>query len=266
MNKNFKAGVVSVTFRQYAYKNFIKYTKLTDLSCIEWGSDIHVPYDNLEKAQAVADEMSENNLETVSYGSYYRLSIGQAGLAEPVDVFPMILKTAEALKAPSIRVWGGILKSSELDGTKRRAIIDDAIRIAAIAKAADKDIALEYHGNTITDTAESALDFINAVRDGGGENIYLYWQPNQHTTFEENKIDLVKICPYLSNIHVFSWEGDERFPLKKHKDRWSEYIGIIEEQTDGKSNEKHSFMLEFVKDHTVEQFVEDAETLLELLK
>ena len=259
MNKNFKAGVVSVTFRQYAYENFIKYTKLTDLSCIEWGSDIHIPYNDNEKANNVADKMQENNLNTVSYGSYYRLGTGRQ------DIFPMILRTAEIIKAPSIRVWGGESPSSKLDKSARDAIINDALETAALAKSLNKNISLEYHRNTITDNPESAVDFIKAIRDGGGGNIYLYWQPNQYITFEENKSELEKICPYLTNIHVFAWKDAERFPLEHHKDIWKEYINIIAEQTHDIDNGEHNFLLEFVKGDSIEQFVEDAKTLIELL-
>ena len=267
MNKDFKAGIVSVTFRQYAYENFIKYTKLTDLSCVERGSDIHVPYNDIEKALKVSKKMQENNLETVSYASYYRLGISQqrALLINAADTFTMILQIAGLIEAPSIRVWGGELSSARLDANAKKAIIDDTIRIAALAKASDKDISLEYHSNTITDNAESAVDFIKAVRDGGGSNVYLYWQPNQNITFEKNKAELKKICPYLTNIHVFAWQGNERFPLEHHRDIWREYIDIIAEHNHGGGNAKHNFLLEFVKDDSVEQCIEDAKTLIELL-
>ena len=264
MNENFKAGVVSVTFRQYAYENLIKYTKLTELSCIEWGSDIHVPYDDNEKAYKTAEKMRDNSLETASYGSYYRLGVPQKWLTESADIFPMILQTAKIIDASNVRVWGGELSSASLDADARKIIVDDALRVSMLAKSANKAVSIEYHGNTITDNADSAINFIKAVRDGGGDNVYLYWQPNQHITFEENKTELKKICPYLSNIHVFAWEGSERFPLGYHRDRWSEYINIIE-QTHDSGNNRHNFLLEFVKGDKVDQLVEDAEILIELL-
>ena len=274
MNENFKAGVVSVTFRQYAYENLIKYTKLTELSCIEWGSDIHVPYDDNKKAYKTAEKMRENSIKTASYGSYYRLGVPQKWLTESetaaitgdrVDIFPMILQTAKLIEASNVRVWGGELSSASLDADARKVIVDDALRVSMLAKSANKSVSVEYHGNTITDNADSAINFIDAVRDGGGDNVYLYWQPNQHITFEENKSELKKICPYLSNIHVFAWEGSERFPLGHHRNRWGEYINIIAEQTHDSGNNKHNFLLEFVKGDNVNQFVEDAEILIELL-
>ena len=260
MSGNFRAGVVSVTFRQYAYKNFIKHTKLTDLSCIEWGSDIHVPYNNFKKAAAVNGEMAANNLITASYGSYYRL--GQP--CEP-GLFSMILKTAKIIAAPMIRVWGGVRSGGDLTVSERNAIIADTLNIAGSAKKENMKISLEYHRSTITDTADSALDFIKEVRKRGGENVYLYWQANQYAGFSENKSTLMKICPYLSNIHVFAWEKDARMPLAEHKNIWKEYINIIKDNADT-INIRHNFMLEFVKNDIVEQFVEDSKILIELLE
>lgn len=264
MYERFKAGIVSVTFRQYAYENFIKYTKLTDLSCIEWGSDIHIPYNDNVKARNVADKMRETYLETVSYGSYYRLGLEQQkGVTNLTNehIFSMILQTAEIINAPSIRVWGGALPSAELSESERKAIVEDTLRVAVAAKIKNKLISVEYHGNTITDNLESALNFIKAVRDNGGDNVYLYWQPNQYMTFEENKSELKQICPYLSNIHVFAWKDGERFPLEVQKDIWKEYVEIVAEQTD----DNHNFLLEFVKGDKVEQLVEDAKILIEVL-
>jgi len=256
MDKIYRAGIVSVTFRQFGYKNLIKYVKQTDLSCIEWGSDIHVPYNEPEKTAAVAEEMRANNLTAASYGSYYRL-----GQPHDSELFFMILNTAKNLSAPMLRVWGGITGSKNLDIRGRKNIIGDALDIAEKAQNENIKISLEYHADTITDTVESALDFISEVKKSGGENIYLYWQPNQNMSFGENKKCLVKICPYLSNIHVFAWENSARLPLIEHKNRWESYIDIIKNN----SERNHDFLLEFVKNDTVEQMVEDAKVLMDLL-
>ena len=258
-NSKFRAGVVSVTFRQYAYRNFIKYVKDTALSCIEWGSDIHAPYNDTEKAADIKNEMAANNLITASYGSYYKL--GQK--YEP-DVFPMILRTAKIISAPMIRVWGGVKNSADLTLQERDAIIKDAVNTAESAQEENINISLEYHGGTITDTADSAVDFIKEVRNRGGNNVYLYWQPNQYISFSENKLNLMKICPYLSNIHVFAWDKDARLPLSEHKNIWGEYINIVKNCT--RPDTKHDFLLEFVKGDSAEQFGDDAKVLIELLE
>lgn len=256
MDTNFRAGVVSATLRQHAFVNFIKHTMKTKLSCIEWGSDIHVPYDDLNKAADVAAEMKRNNLITSSYGSYYRL-----GWLHENNLFEMILNTAKILGAPMIRVWGGGMPSKYLNEKMRREIINDAITIAAIAKRDNIDISLEYHPESITDTPKSSLEFIREVRNCGANNVYLYWQAKHSMNFIENKQELVQILPFLSNIHVQAQESNIRFMLAEHRARWKEYINII--KSDGK---KHDFLLEFTKNDDPECFVEDAKVLVDLIE
>ena len=257
MNKNLRAGIVSVTLRQYEYKSLIKYVKLTDLSCIEWGSDIHLPYNEPEKAAAIAAEMQINNLSAASYGSYYKL--GQ--FYEP-GLFSRVLENAKLISAPIIRVWGGVTGSKNLDAQQRQAIVADVLDIAGQAKKENIKISLEYHADTITDTAESALKFIKEVRkQENGGNVYLYWQPSQNLDFYSNKAALMLICPYLSNIHVFAWDKTGRLPLADYKDYWEAYINIIKNN----SSKSHDFLLEFVKGDSVDQMAEDAKTLAEMV-
>jgi len=255
MNERFKAGVTSSTLRQHAFRNFIKHVIKTDLKYIEWGSDIHVPYDAPDKAADVAVEMKLHNLVASSYGSYYRL-----GWLHEKNLFEMVLNVTKILGAPMIRIWGGGVASKHINAKMRRGIIDDALKIAAAAKKANISVALEYHPESIADTPESALEFMDEVRNWGGSNIYLYWQPRPLLDFAENKRQLIKILPFLSNVHVQSQEGSTRFLLWEHMPYWKEYINIIKD-----SGRNHNFLLEFTKDDNPDFFVDDAKVLIDLL-
>ena len=252
MYGNFKAGVTSSTLRQYAFRTFIKHVLETELSCIEWGSDIHVPYSDAGKAAEVAAEMALHKLRVSSYGTYYRLGwLHEAGL------FDMILDIAQALGAPMLRVWGGGIAGRYVNAEMRRDMICDALEISAAARKSSICVSLEYHQESITDTAENALSFINEVRNGGGENIYLYWQPRPMLGFSENRRELAQILPFLSNIHVQAREGSARLLLREHSARWREYIKIIKD-----GGGKHDFLLELTKDDRPDFFVEDAKELV----
>jgi hypothetical protein len=61
---------------------------------------------------------------------------------------------------------------------------------------------------------------------------------------------------------VFAWERTARFPLCDHKNIWADYINIIKKN----SNASHDFFLEFVKDDSFEQMLEDSKILSELLR
>lgn len=252
----FKTGLVSVTFRQFACERIIGYVKKTNLSGIEWGSDIHIPFDNPQRAADVCELMKNSGLETFSYGSYYK------SLRSTNEDFDKILSNAVLLGTDNIRIWGGAVGSKSLSEEDRTNIIADTIEKANTAKAKNIALSFEYHQNTITDDIDSALDLMTKIRSAGADNVYLYWQPNQNKAFEENCEVLKKVCPYLSNVHVFSWEGADRFPFARHTDRWTQYFKIIKDN----SGKNHNLLMEFVKGDSEQQFYEDAETLSNILE
>lgn len=70
-------GLVSITYRKLTPAEIIPLVRDAGLSCIEWGSDVHVPQTDLENARRVGEMTREAGLTVSSYGSYYRLGAGQ---------------------------------------------------------------------------------------------------------------------------------------------------------------------------------------------
>lgn len=107
-----------------------------------------------------------------------------------------------------------------------------------MAESEGERIALEFHQKTLTSDADSAARLVGEV---GRENLSLYWQPNQFLTFERNIENLTTVQPFVSNVHVFAWEGCERLRLAEHRERWRRYLDIL--AAGGRS---HALLLEFV--------------------
>lgn len=241
---NLISGMVSVTFRNYNVDEVIKTVKKAGLEGIEWGGDIHVPHGDTKKAAYTATSCSSAGLKIFSYGSYYKAGQGQD--------FTAILETAAALGAPNIRIWAGVKGSAESIGD-RAAIMEDIIACADRAAEYGMTLSFEYHGGTLTDNAESAVKLIN---DLDCHNVYLYWQPDQYNDMNYNIEALKKVLPYLLNVHVFTWDNNNRYRLSDGKIIWKKYIDII--KSDKKS---HGMFLEFTSDNTESAFLEDAHTL-----
>ncbi len=238
-------GVVSVTFRPLAPARIAALTARAGLEAIEWGGDIHVPPQDAENAAAVARLTSEAGLRTASYGSYFR-----AGY-QPQEDFLQVLRTAAVLGAPNIRIWAGCRGNEEETDRARVAV---SVRACAEACAAEgRTLSPEFHGGTLTDHYESAVRLAEEVGCGA---MRLYWQPNQFRDDEYNLAALRAVLPYLSNIHVFSWKGTDRFPLAQGERMWRQYIDIARSAPGD-----HGLFLEFVCDGSEEQFARDAETL-----
>ncbi|MEC2158339.1 sugar phosphate isomerase/epimerase family protein [Virgibacillus halodenitrificans] len=247
----FKLGLCSVTFRDSSVEEVIDISKKAGISGIEWGGDVHVPPLS-DRAKEVARLTEQAGLEVVSYGSYYRLGHGEN------NQFEEILQTAIQLKAPGIRVWAGKKGSEQADEKYRKKVAEDARRIAELAKEADIRIHLEYHGKTLTDTAESAADLLKMINH---ESVFLYWQPAVSLPVENRLKNIEKIRQWLSNIHVFHWHGTEKLPFENGMEEWKKYLNKLEPEAD----ETRYLLMEFVKDGKPTQFFDDVQALKSLV-
>ena len=154
-----KTGLVSITFRKLSPAEIIQLVQRAELDGIEWGGDVHVPHGNLAAARQVLAETRAANLEVACYGSYYRAGVSESeGLS-----WTQVLATAKTLEAPLIRVWAGNRGTDESDAAQIQKVIDDLGRICDLAARENIKVALEFHGGTLTDSGENALQVLADV-------------------------------------------------------------------------------------------------------
>ena len=241
-----KTGLVSVSFRQHSPQEIVEKAKEADLHFIEWGSDIHVPENDLENAKKVSEITKKAGLEVSSYGTYYRLG-------QNMDIVPY-LETAKVLKTDVLRIWAGVGGSAEVSAEKRAEMVKEAKDISKKAADYGMKIQFEYHRNTLTDTVESALDLVKAVDE---PNCGLYWQPQYTRSFEDNMKELDMVLPYVDIVHMFYWDNmDNRLFLSQ---------GIEEIKAYTKKAGDKIYLLEFVPDNNIEYLKQEAESLREVL-
>ena len=244
-------GLVSVTFRKLGVWEIAEAIKKSALDCVEWGGDIHVPPADTNAISLAKDASTANGVRIASYGSYYHCDGDEEAIEKQVS-------TAALLGASTIRVWAGNHWSNDIDAAGRAETVENIRKTCRCAAKYGLTVSPEYHQATLTDTIDSAVQLLNEV---GEENFRTYWQPNQFEDDEYNIRALKSVLPYLTNVHVFTWQGNDKFPLNDGEAIWRKYIDIIRE--DGKD---HNLMLEFVCDGTLDQFYRDAETLKEWIK
>ncbi|MEX0332793.1 MAG: sugar phosphate isomerase/epimerase family protein [Puniceicoccaceae bacterium] len=253
-----KPGICSITFRDETPESLIQLSSEAGLVGIEWGSDVHVPLEDLENARKVGDQTREAGLEVAGYGSYY---MGRESADEEPVPFEPILQAAEALGAPVIRIWAGSL-TQEKSETHFESVVRRSREAAAMAADKGIEVAFEFHRNTFTETLEEALRLMEAAQH---PNLKMYWQPPHGSPLEQRlqEIEAFKGC--LSNIHVFHWEGAPKPPfprlaLSEGTDLWKPCLDSIAAIPDDRYA-----LLEFVPNNSVEQFQQDAQTLISWL-
>lgn len=249
-----KPGLVTITFRKLSPQAIVEAASLAGLACLEWGGDVHVPHGDVETARTVGQMTRDHNLEVRAYGSYYALAESEAkGLA-----FDTVLETAVALGAPCIRVWPGKRGSAVADAAYRQLVADEALRVADQAHARGISIAYEFHGGTLTDTAASARDLLEATRHPG---IFTLWQPPVGGTVEENLKGLALVLPRLGHVHAYHWwpDASHRLPLAEGAADWQRYLSAIRE-----GDKSPDVLLEFVPGDDPGVLAREAQTLQEL--
>lgn len=247
------SGLVSISFRKLSPKEILELCSKAGLEGIEWGGDIHVPHGDVSRAMEVSKMTEAAGLKTAAYGSYY--SVGHE--EELSFSFDQVLESAIALKAPIIRVWAGKRPSSGADEAWWNKVIEQSRIIADKASKANIKISYEYHRNTLTDTPDAADRLINSVQH---DNIYSYWQPSIDLNKNDRLLSLKRVAPWLTNIHVYQWDDMKKLPLSEGIEEWQNYFSYVRSL----SGFRYA-MLEFVKDDSTDQFLEDAATLKSLL-
>ncbi len=243
-----RTGLVSVTFRQLPADEVVEVAAQAGLKAIEWGGDVHVPLGDLVAARRVKNLTEVHGLQTVAYGSYLR-----AGAADREQMRATVA-TAEALGASRIRVWAGTVGTAEAGVGDRMAVTRGLAELADVAAGSGLEIALEFHRNTLTDEVDST---ITLLMDVGAPNLTTYWQPPVGMPDEECLQQLDALLPWLTTVHVFSWDPDgTRRPLATRESLWRQVLAKL-----AADPRELNALLEFVPDNNPEQLVKDAADL-----
>lgn len=249
----YRAGLVSITYRQLSHREVIDLAADAGLDCIEWGSDIHAPVGDAARLADIASYSRERGIQCCSYGTYFRLGL------HPLDDLRTYIEAARTLGTRVLRIWAGNKNYTDMTDSERTALIDEARRAAALAEREGVTLCFEWHAETMTNCLEGALSLMEQVDSPA---LRLYWQPSQYRSFEQNLAEAKRIAPYTVNLHVFQWElvpgTIVRHPLADGRKAWTQYLSCF----DGTQNA----LLEFVPDDDPALLTREVATLKSFLE
>ena len=243
----YQLGLVSVSFRPESVENVIKAAKAAGLTCIEWGSDVHAPWDDENRLQEIVQLQKQYGVTCCAYGTYFRLGMND------VSELPGYIRAAKLLGTDVLRLWAGHQHPWDFSQEDKEKLFADSKAAAKLAEEAGVTLCLECHMKTYTETAESALELLQAVDSPA---FRMYWQPNQRRTVEENVANATALKDYVNHIHVFQWKGKERFSLAEGVKEWKTYLTQFAGD--------HHLLLEFMPNNTLEELPAEADALREI--
>jgi len=244
----YKAGLVSVTYRQLSHREVIDLAADAGLHDIEWGSDVHAPTNDTERLSDITAYSRERGIQCCSYGTYFRLGL------HPLSELASYVAAARLLGTNVLRIWAGNKNYTDMTDAERASLITEARRAATLAEQEGVVLCLEWHAQTMTNCLEGALALMEQVNSPA---LRLYWQPSQYRTFEENLAEARRVSPYVVNLHVFQWELSSgrvvRHPLADGREVWEQYLACFD-------GTQHA-LLEFVPDDDPRVLAREAATL-----
>ncbi len=259
-NTLFKPGLVSISFRELSNGQIVDLVSEAGLLGIEWGGDVHVPHGEVAVAERARQSTIDAGLEVSAYGSYYRFDECFEDSNEKGPEFEAVLDSAEALKAPSIRVWAGRQGSEEISKADRRRVIERAREIGASAEKRGIRVDFEFHDHSLTDTNEATGKLLDDI---GHPNVGTFWQTKLCVGHEYRLEGLKALIDRITNIHC-NFFGEDAWPnahlISDGASDWADYLRVL----NNSSNERW-LTIEHVKGNEVESFKRDAETLKQWL-
>ncbi len=246
---NHNLGLVSVSFRQNSPKEILSAMKKTPLTCIEWGSDIHAPCRDTEKLKELVKLQKEYGINCCSYGTYFRL--GTDNLCE----LESYANAAKILGTTILRIWCGDKRAELYSKDEKKAFLKDSKKAADIAERYGVTLCMECHNNSYTETLDGALEIMKEV---DSPNFQMYWQPNQFVTFDSNMAYAKAVSEYVKNIHVFNWQGHDKYPLCEAEKTWREYLSCFESDK--------TLLLEFMPDDDISSLQNEAKALCRIVQ
>ena len=243
----YNLGLVSVSFRPFAPEEILKAMANTGLTCIEWGSDVHAPYNNVEKLNQIVSLQKQYGITCCSYGTYFRLG------ETPIEELPGYIAAAKILGTDILRLWCGTKSGNKMTAEEKADLLDQCRKAAAIAAEQNVILCMECHRSTLTENCDDAVALMKAV---DSPYFRMYWQPFQWQNTEENLINAEKIAPFAKHIHVFNWTETEKFPLSLAIEPWRNYLTRF--------TGERALLLEFMPKGTLEELIAEAEALRQI--
>lgn len=240
----YNIGLVSVSFRKNEPREILEAMRDAGLSHIEWGSDIHAPYNNRQRLAELVLLQDEYGIKCSSYGTYFKLGI------TPLEELTGYIDAAKILGTNVLRLWCGNKSGAIMTSEEKNALTEICRAAAAIAEENDVILCMECHRNTLTEQLDDALELMRAV---DSPSFRMYWQPFQWLEPEQSLEIAKALSSYVEHIHVFNWKGTDRFPLSLGIDTWKEYLKNFAPG--------HTLLLEFMPDDLITTLTQEADAL-----
>jgi hypothetical protein len=120
--------------------------------------------------------------------------------------------------------------------------------------------ALEFHPATLTETAASTNELLDAIAQPG---LRTHWQPDPALPADAALAELGQVTSRLAHLHTFAWGSrgiEDRHPLADGGDLWRPALALADRDGAGLPGRRYA-LCEYVRDDEPDQLVADVRVL-----
>jgi len=245
-----KVGLCTIAFQERPLFEVLELAAQVGFDGVEpWGKPDHLPLttpdDRVREIRAKLDSL---NLACSHYGSYVRLGEEHPAGEQKANM-QRSLEIAGILGTKIVRIWAGDKNSELLSAADWDRIVEDAKLYCGLAEPLGMELAMEMHGNTLTNRAAAMVELIDKV---GSPALKANFQILNDT---EDPYERARIAaPYTVMVHaqnVAPGGGEQQSLISEGTVDFNKIYGIL-----AAAGFKGYFEVEFVKGSAYEEKVD----------
>jgi 3-dehydroshikimate dehydratase len=159
-----KVGLCTIAFQERPLIEVLELAARAGIDGVEpWGKADHLPLSTPDsRVREVKARLDDLGLLCSHFGSYVRLGEEREAALQETDMRRAIA-IAQLLGTNIIRIWAGAKNSEDLNAAELDHIISDGKKFCALAEKEGVLLAMEMHGQTLTNRASAMIDLIRRV-------------------------------------------------------------------------------------------------------
>ncbi len=193
-----KAGLCTIAFQDRPLLEVLDLAAKVGFDGVEpWGKPDHLPLSTPDaRVLEIKAKLDSLGLACSHYGSYVRLGEEREPALQESDM-RRALAIARLLGTHIIRIWAGSRNSENLSASELERIVTDGKKFCAMAEKEGILLAVEMHGQTLTNRASALVDLIHRV---GSNSLKANYQILNDT---EDPYERARIAgPYAVMVHA----------------------------------------------------------------
>jgi len=191
-----KTGLCTIAFRDRPFEDVLDLAVSAGFDGVEpWGKPNHTPEPfDADAIKRNADAVVSRGLEVSQFGSYANPTDG--GFEQQMTD---AIATSKIYGTDKIRVWAGSCGSADAEDEQWTQAIDGFTKFCDRAEDAGMALAVEMHGDRLSDTVDGCLRMLDGV---GRDNFLMNFQP-MYTDQADTILDAAqRIAPFVTTVHA----------------------------------------------------------------